>query len=232
MPFEDLTDLLNENMHSMHREIIEEILPEVMRKFVSAGRDYGDSYKLLGEKGQFSDINRKFWKLYNAIWLDQPMIGESVEQIIEDIIGHCLILLYLRGPESDQEESDDDEDWVDMGTTTTTPTDPATAIRNALAPFRERRDLVDHNKSLREHNRALNEKLKAKYAEVLELKDELEARDRDSENKSDGGDGSAVDGRSYPEAGEDAYDDERATREPENRPIIEVHIHPNGTEVR
>jgi hypothetical protein len=75
--------------------IVRQIVPAVVERFVSKGGDYGDAWKLLGTKGQFSDINRKFWKLYYSIWLDRPLVGEQADECAEDIIGHCLLLLYL-----------------------------------------------------------------------------------------------------------------------------------------
>lgn len=80
-----------EYMHA----ILHRILPDILDKFDVASGDYGDAYKLLGEKGQFSDINRKFWKMYNAIWLGQPLSGESLYQITDDVICHCLLLRFI-----------------------------------------------------------------------------------------------------------------------------------------
>lgn len=78
------------------REVImDRILPGFMDRFCDKADDYGESWKLLGAKGQFSDINRKFWKLYYSIWLGQELVGEQPDECAEDIIGHCLILLYI-----------------------------------------------------------------------------------------------------------------------------------------
>lgn len=82
--------------------IQDEIMPEVMERFISKATDYGDAWKLLGAKGQFSDINRKFWKLYRSIWEGRPLQGEQPAECAEDIIGHCLLLLYILREESDQ----------------------------------------------------------------------------------------------------------------------------------
>lgn len=79
----------------VHSIITYEIAPEVLTRFSSKGSDYGDSWRLLGAKGQFSDINRKFWKLYNSIWLDRDLVGEQPDECVEDIIGHCFLLLYI-----------------------------------------------------------------------------------------------------------------------------------------
>lgn len=79
----------------MYKVVAEDIFYDVIGKFLEKGADYGDSWRLLGAKGQFSDINRKFWKLYNSIWLGQELQGEQMDECVQDIIGHCLILLYI-----------------------------------------------------------------------------------------------------------------------------------------
>jgi hypothetical protein len=108
-------------------EVISEIIePEIMQKFLAKGKDYEDSWRLLGAKGQFSDINRKFWKLYRAIWRDQPLIGEPVDECVEDIIGHCLILLYiLREPDPPNEVSDSSHE---SGVPPTLPVEESTGV--------------------------------------------------------------------------------------------------------
>ena len=78
-----------------YKEIEERILPRVLEKFLAKGRDYGDAFALLGPRGQFSDINRKFWKLYRNIWLGKPLEGEQADEIAEDFIGHCLLLIWM-----------------------------------------------------------------------------------------------------------------------------------------
>ena len=78
-----------------YRVIMEEIVPDVLERFQSKAGDYGAAYKLLGAKGQFSDINRKFWKLYNSIWCERELKGEQPYECAEDIIGHCLLLMLI-----------------------------------------------------------------------------------------------------------------------------------------
>lgn len=85
-----MTDLTPE-----YHVIVDEIMPDLMGRFISKAGDYGDAWKLLGAKGQFSDINRKFWKLYNSIWEGRELQGEQPAECAEDIIGHCLLLLYI-----------------------------------------------------------------------------------------------------------------------------------------
>lgn len=81
------------------REVIEDILPAAILRFVAKNADYGDAALFLGTKGQFSDINRKFWKLKSALWDDKELIGESVDEILHDLIGHALLILHMRGEE-------------------------------------------------------------------------------------------------------------------------------------
>ena len=78
-----------------YRIIMDEIVPEVLARFTNKAGDYGDAWKLLGAKGQFSDINRKFWKLFNSIWEGRELQGEQPAECAEDIIGHCLLLLLI-----------------------------------------------------------------------------------------------------------------------------------------
>lgn len=86
-----------------YESIVNEIAPDVLREFVRKSHDYGDSWRLLGAKGQFSDINRKFWKLYNSIWMGRDLVGEQPAECARDIIGHCLLLLYILERESTPE---------------------------------------------------------------------------------------------------------------------------------
>lgn len=76
--------------------IFKEILPAVLSRFVRKNADYGTYAAFLGTKGQFSDLNRKYWKLKRALWDGEELIGESIEEICSDLIGHCLLtLLFL-----------------------------------------------------------------------------------------------------------------------------------------
>lgn len=59
----------------------------------------GDAANILGVKGQFSDINRKFWRLKGMLWDEiVPMYpdagsGENVEEILMDLIGHAALTI-------------------------------------------------------------------------------------------------------------------------------------------
>lgn len=85
---------------SAYLSIEKEIAPTVMRKFLEKARDYRDAYAFLGSKGQFSDINRKFQKLKSSVWDGHKLEGEQPAELVEDIIGHCYLLLWLLDYES------------------------------------------------------------------------------------------------------------------------------------
>lgn len=79
-----------------------DVLPDVLSRFVSKNADYGDdTANFLGARGQFADINPKFWKLKRALWDGKPLLGESVHEILSDLIGHCLLALYFLENESE-----------------------------------------------------------------------------------------------------------------------------------
>jgi hypothetical protein len=80
-------------------EIFKNVLPAVLERFVRKNADYGGTAHFLGAKGQFADINPKFWKLKRALWDGEKLVGESVEEILDDLIGHCLLALYFIGNE-------------------------------------------------------------------------------------------------------------------------------------
>lgn len=71
------------------------IAPEVLERFLEASEDYGETFRELGLKGQFSDIYRKIGKLKRSIWDGHELKRESPREIAGDIIGHCLIIMYL-----------------------------------------------------------------------------------------------------------------------------------------
>lgn len=79
-----------------YANINDHITPEVIEHFKQKQKDYsgGPAFLLLGSKGQFSDINRKFWKLYAALWEGKELEGEQPEEILKDFIGHCLLAIY------------------------------------------------------------------------------------------------------------------------------------------
>lgn len=72
-----------------------EIAPEALEFFQGKQTDYNThGFQMLGSRGQFSDINRKFWKLYRALWEGESLEGEQPIEICMDLIGHALLTIY------------------------------------------------------------------------------------------------------------------------------------------
>lgn len=87
------------------RKIFQDILPSVLDRFIVKNADYGDTASFLGAKGQFADINPKFWKLKKSLWDGETLHGESLEEILADLIGHCLLTLYFLDTRSEGDEA-------------------------------------------------------------------------------------------------------------------------------
>lgn len=75
--------------------IIDHGLPAVVWRFAGKCMDYGESAEELGIKAQFVDINRKVGKLRRALWLGMPLVDEQPEEVLEDMIAHCLLTLDM-----------------------------------------------------------------------------------------------------------------------------------------
>lgn len=90
--------------------ILGEIVPEWATQFERKAQDYGDGHEFLGVRGQFSDMNRKFQKLKRFMWDDPTAepVGESLEEILFDMIGHCFLTIDLL--RQDRMESGDHPD--------------------------------------------------------------------------------------------------------------------------
>lgn len=76
--------------------IIQDVLPGVLELYMSKSRDYGGNVGEmigLGAKATFVDIWRKVGKLKRAMWDGQKMVGEQVDEILADLVGHVLIIL-------------------------------------------------------------------------------------------------------------------------------------------
>jgi hypothetical protein len=72
-----------------------DIITDVIDRFAIASLDYQDGAQDLGIKGQFADINRKVLKLRKALWDGKPLVGESVQVVLSDLIAHCLLTLDM-----------------------------------------------------------------------------------------------------------------------------------------
>lgn len=69
---------------------------EVLARFRSKQADHpGEGhFMMLGSKGQFAELNKKFWKLYHAVWKSNRLIGEDPIEVMDDMIGHLLLMRW------------------------------------------------------------------------------------------------------------------------------------------
>jgi hypothetical protein len=86
---------------------VQGIIGEAMSLYSRKAAGYkgveGDLADHLGVKGQFVDINRKFWRIKAMLWDEVvPMypdagMGEDVEEVLMDFIGHAALTIdFLR----------------------------------------------------------------------------------------------------------------------------------------
>lgn len=76
-------------------EMINKILPLLVEHLRHKSADYGDVFKELGLRGQYSDMHRKMHKLKKAIWDGETLVGEQAEEVLADLFGNVLISLWL-----------------------------------------------------------------------------------------------------------------------------------------
>lgn len=83
-------------------EQIERLAPHIsafLQEFNRKSLDYGDDGAgNLGVKGQYADINRKVLKLKRALWDGIELVGEPVDEVIRDLIGHLFLTLDMLAP--------------------------------------------------------------------------------------------------------------------------------------
>src|SRR4030067_3408459 len=64
--------------------------------FIKKNLGYGDTSFMFGEKGQVQDLYRKTMKLKRQLWDGiEDAAGEPPEEIVNDIVGHCLLTLQF-----------------------------------------------------------------------------------------------------------------------------------------
>lgn len=76
------------------RYILAKVLPGLLSKFLNKNSKYAlaQSGHDLGLKGIVPDINRKTSVLINRLWHGGGMVGEGTEEVIDDLIGHLLLM--------------------------------------------------------------------------------------------------------------------------------------------
>lgn len=73
------------------------IILDALQKFWEKNQGYGDTGYVLGARGQYADMNRKMGKLKHTLWDGHEAIGESMEEMLSDLIGHAgLTIDYIR----------------------------------------------------------------------------------------------------------------------------------------
>lgn len=82
-------------VESVYQDMIEVDLREALNRFYRKASDYGLLFHELGVRGQYSDMHRKMHKLRTALWDGETLAGEQPIEILEDLIGNCLITHYL-----------------------------------------------------------------------------------------------------------------------------------------
>jgi len=75
----------------------EQLFPAILL-FRRKARDYSErsgifTADLLGARGQFAEIWRKIPKLKKGMWDGDELVGETVTEILMDLLGHTLLSL-------------------------------------------------------------------------------------------------------------------------------------------
>ncbi len=75
------------------RYILTEVLPALLERFLMKNAKYRlAQVHDLGVKGVIPDINRKSSVIIDRIWNGQEQIDEDTEEVIDDLIGHLLLI--------------------------------------------------------------------------------------------------------------------------------------------
>jgi len=87
--------------------MLDEILPDLKERLLHKSADYGEVFRELGVRGQYSDMHRKMHKLKKALWDGEQLKGEQPPEILSDLFGNILITLYLLEKDEDHTERSD-----------------------------------------------------------------------------------------------------------------------------
>ncbi|UVT31233.1 hypothetical protein SEA_OTTERSTEDTS21_72 [Gordonia phage OtterstedtS21] len=88
-------DYYPDRLSTQGAEIMYQIAPVVLENFARKNADYGDTSFDLGIAGQYAELWRKVGKLKGPMWEGKELAFEQMDEIIEDLIGHCLLSLYF-----------------------------------------------------------------------------------------------------------------------------------------
>lgn len=73
--------------------ILNEVIPPLLELFIQKSNRYGEPEgDDLGTAGQYADMHRKWKVLRKVMWEGKELQpgGESIEEVLFDMIGHCL----------------------------------------------------------------------------------------------------------------------------------------------
>lgn len=74
------------------RRILTQV-PNILEDFIKNNAKYAHAQDVdLGDRGIIPDINRKTSVLIARIWHNEPVVGEGTVQVVDDLIGHLLLL--------------------------------------------------------------------------------------------------------------------------------------------
>jgi hypothetical protein len=85
------------------RDIVTIHAPRAIDTFLQKNSNHVRTPLDLGERGLFPDIHRKMGVLRDRIWNDEESEGEPTTEIIQDIIGHLFLMLYMLDSEGNEE---------------------------------------------------------------------------------------------------------------------------------
>jgi hypothetical protein len=71
--------------------IFRDLLPDMLERFLSKNKDYGDNFIDLGPAAEFVRIANKFGKLKQVMWDGEKLEHESIEEVLDDFLGHVLL---------------------------------------------------------------------------------------------------------------------------------------------
>lgn len=94
------------------RTILYTVMPDVIRSFLKKNRDYGDTSFELGLKGQYAELHRKMGKLKRSMWEGEALAFEQTDEVLSDLIGHCLLSMYFLKVESLGKDKVDEETFI------------------------------------------------------------------------------------------------------------------------
>lgn len=86
------------------RRILDYVMPATLELFLYKNKGYGDGADSLGARGQFADINRKYWKLRRALWEGEDLTGESLIEVCHDLVGHLWLTIDFLNQQENKHE--------------------------------------------------------------------------------------------------------------------------------